>query len=91
MFSGDFSAKRAAHPFAVEIQQLDKITEELVTTVRDAAYEDDMNVMKTRNLQRFCASDYTADLNPMWDNWFVAGHIGGGYMEPQGSQLVGWI
>jgi hypothetical protein len=90
MFSADFDPKK--HPFAPEIQQLDRIAEELVGTVRDATREDDEMIMTARNLQKFCAADYIADLKPMWDTWFVAGHPGGDYMEAkEANALVGWI
>jgi len=68
------------HPFGKELMQLDEIAEEFGGTVRDAAREADMEVMRTRELKMFCADDYMRDLQPLFDHYFM----------PQ-PQVVAWI
>jgi len=64
------------HPFSKELRQLDQVAEEY----RDAAMQEDMEVMASRGLFRFCADDYMRDLQPLFCHYFM----------PQ-PVSVGWI
>jgi hypothetical protein len=64
------------HPFSKELRQLDLVAEDY----RDAAYEEDMEVMQQRGLHRFCANDYIQDLQPVFSHYFMPQQVS-----------VGWI
>jgi hypothetical protein len=64
------------HPFSKELRQLDQVAEDY----RDAAFQEDTELMEQRGLYRFCADDYIRDLQPTFFHYFM----------PQ-PVSVGWI
>jgi len=64
------------HPFSKELRQLDQVAEEY----RDAAFQEDTDLMLQRGLVRFCADEYIRDLQPVFFHYFM----------PQ-PVTVGWI
>jgi len=68
------------HPFGKELEQVDEVAEEFNNAMRDAARQQDLEVMQSRGLKRFCADDYLRDLQPIFNHYFL----------PQ-PVMVGWI
>jgi len=62
------------HPFRKELKQLHEVAEEFGGVVRDAETETDLNVMRSKNLAKFCAADYLAEIEPLFSNRFGAIH-----------------
>ncbi|KAK8236238.1 hypothetical protein IWZ00DRAFT_446626 [Phyllosticta capitalensis] len=54
-----------AHPFGRELEQLNEVVEELGTTIRDVALDEDTRHMRDKGLARFCAADYLAEIAPL--------------------------
>jgi hypothetical protein len=69
-----------SHPFGSELKQLDQVAEEFGGVLRNAANQEDMKVMDSRGLKRFCADDYMRDLEPLFSHYFL----------PQ-PMMVGWL
>lgn len=53
------------HPFGKELEQLNEVVEEFGGVVRDAEMEEDLTVMRRRDLANFCASEYLAEIQPL--------------------------
>ncbi|KAK7519956.1 uncharacterized protein IWZ02DRAFT_377675 [Phyllosticta citriasiana] len=53
------------HPFGRELEQLNEVVEELGTTIRDVALDEDTRHMREKGLARFCAADYLAEIAPL--------------------------
>jgi len=56
-----------AHPFGRELEQLNEAVEEFSGVARSAEAEQDMSVMRERNLATFCAADYLAEIAPLFN------------------------
>lgn len=56
----------SAHPFSRELKQLDEVVEEFNDNIQDVDGEVDVDVMKTKNLAKFCADDYVAEIRPLY-------------------------
>ncbi|KAK7540539.1 uncharacterized protein J3D65DRAFT_549696 [Phyllosticta citribraziliensis] len=54
-----------SHPFGRELEQLNEVVEELGTTMRDVALDEDTRHMREKGLARFCAADYLAEIAPL--------------------------
>lgn len=54
-----------SHPFGRELEQLNEVVEELGTTIRDVALDEDTRHMREKGLARFCAADYLAEIAPL--------------------------
>lgn len=52
------------HPFGRELEQLNEVVEELGGVIRDVEMDEDTKFMLERGLQKFCASDYLAEIAP---------------------------
>ncbi|KAL0254405.1 hypothetical protein SLS55_009880 [Diplodia seriata] len=52
------------HPFGRELEQLNEVAEELGGVIRDVEMDEDARYMVERGLQKFCASDYLAEIAP---------------------------
>jgi hypothetical protein len=59
-----------AHPFGRELEQLNEAVEEFSNVARCAEAEQDLSVMRSRNLATFCAADYLADIQPLFNRRF---------------------
>lgn len=68
------------HPFGKELEQVDEVAEDFERAMRDAARQQDEEVMQSRGLKRFCADDYLRDLSPIFNHYFLPQPI-----------MVGWI
>jgi hypothetical protein len=70
----DYSHPResSSHPFGKELEQLDEIVEEFGGAFRDAERDADLEMMKTRGLQKFCANDYIMEIEPLFTLCFLA-------------------
>lgn len=55
------------NPFSRELEQLNEVVEEFGAAARDAAEQEDLEVMKTRGLAKFTAEDYVQEIKPLWD------------------------
>jgi len=64
------------HPFSKELRQLDQVAEEY----RDAAFEEDTELMQQRGLYRFCADDYIRDLQPVFSHYFMPQQVSAGWI-----------
>lgn len=62
------------HPFGKELRQLNEIAEEFSGVARDSETEADLNVMRSKNLAKFCAADYLAEIEPFFSNRFGSIH-----------------
>lgn len=58
------------HPFGRELEQLNEIVEEFGGVIRDAEAEADLAVMRSQNLATFCAADYLAEIQPLFNRRF---------------------
>ena len=65
------SIKEEVHPFGKELEQLNEIAEEFNGVVRDAEMEADLAVIRERNLATFCAADYLAEIQPLFNTRFA--------------------
>lgn len=65
------TAAAEAHPFGAELEQLNEVVEEFSGVARSAEEEADMSVMHAMNLATFCAAEYMAEIQPLFDD-FVA-------------------
>lgn len=63
-----------SHPFGKELEQLNEVAEEFGGVVRDAEEEADMTVIRERGLAQFCASDYMAEIMPLFNHRFGIPH-----------------
>lgn len=63
-----------SHPFGRELEQLNEVVEEFGGVIRDAEAEADLSAMRSRNLAAFCASDYLADIQPLFSRRFGLPH-----------------
>jgi hypothetical protein len=63
-----------SHPFGKELEQLNEVAEEFGGVVRDAEEEADMNIIRERGLAQFCASDYVAEIMPLFNYRFGIPH-----------------
>jgi len=61
----------SAHPFGKELEQLHEVAEEFGTVVRDAEAEEDRNVILSRGLAQFCASDYMNEIESVYNTIFA--------------------
>ncbi|EKG09214.1 hypothetical protein MPH_13765 [Macrophomina phaseolina MS6] len=52
------------HPFGRELEQLNEVVEELGGVIRDVELDEDTRYMLEKGLQKFCASDYLAEIAP---------------------------
>lgn len=52
------------HPFGRELEQLNEVVEELGGVIRDVEMDEDTRYMLEKGLQKFCASDYLAEIAP---------------------------
>jgi hypothetical protein len=62
----------SSHPFGKELEQLDEIVEEFGGAFRDAERDVDLEMMKSRGLQKFCADDYIMEIEPLFTLCFLA-------------------
>ena len=69
MFNSSIKEEEA-HPFGKELEQLNEIAEEFNGVVRDAEMEADLAVIRERNLAVFCAADYLAEIQPLFNMRF---------------------
>jgi len=56
----------SAHPFGKELKQLDEVAEEFNDAVQNVDREADADIMKRKNLGKFCAEDYLAEIRPIY-------------------------
>ncbi|OJD29292.1 uncharacterized protein BKCO1_8500020 [Diplodia corticola] len=63
MFSST-AGTESNHPFGRELEQLNEVAEELGGVIRDVEMDEDARYMVERGLQKFCASDYLAEIAP---------------------------
>ncbi|KAF2437362.1 hypothetical protein P171DRAFT_181371 [Karstenula rhodostoma CBS 690.94] len=68
MFSA--SIQEEAHPFGKELEQLNEVAEEFNGVVRDAELAADLAVIREHNLASFCAADYLAEIQPLFNARF---------------------
>lgn len=61
------SIQEESHPFGKELEQLSEVAEEFGGAVRDAEMEADLAVIRERNLATFCAADYLAEIQPLFN------------------------
>jgi hypothetical protein len=71
-----------AHPFGRELEQLSEAVEEFSNVARSAEAEQDMSVMRQRNLATFCAAEYLAEIEPLFSRRFGA---------PKAAAAMAWI
>jgi hypothetical protein len=71
-----------AHPFGRELEQLNEIVEEFGGVIRDAEADADLTVMRSRNLGAFCAAQYLAEIQPLFNSRFGL---------PQPAPAMAWI
>ncbi|KAJ4315128.1 hypothetical protein N0V94_006122 [Neodidymelliopsis sp. IMI 364377] len=64
-------SEEEVHPFGAELEQLNEVVEEFSGVARSAEEEADMDVMRKRGLATFCAAEYMAEIQPLF-NHFVA-------------------
>ena len=69
MFTGSI-LEEETHPFGRELEQLNEVVEEFGGVVRDAEAEADFSAMRAKNLAAFCASDYLAEIRPLFSYRF---------------------
>ncbi|OAL55912.1 hypothetical protein IQ07DRAFT_183135 [Pyrenochaeta sp. DS3sAY3a] len=72
MFKGAIQEEN--HPFGRELEQLNEIVEEFGGVVRDAESEADIATMRSKNLAAFCAADYLAEIQPLFNQRFGVPH-----------------
>jgi hypothetical protein len=60
----------SAHPLGKELNKLDEVAEEFNDTVQNVDREADIDVMKKKNLNKFCAEDYLAEIRPLYLRYF---------------------
>jgi hypothetical protein len=63
------SKANEAHPFGKELEQLDEVAEEFSGAVNDVERAADLQVMRQRGLVRFCATDYMAEIAPLFSGF----------------------
>lgn len=63
-----------SHPFGKELEQLNEVAEEFGGAVRDAEMDADLAVLRERNLATFCAADYLAEIEPLFNQRFGIPH-----------------
>lgn len=68
------SIQEESHPFGKELEQLSEVAEEFGGAVRDAEMEADLAVIRERNLATFCAADYLAEIQPLFNRRFGIPH-----------------
>jgi len=61
-----------AHPFGRELEQLNEAVEEFSNVTRCAEAEQDISIMRQRNLAAFCAAEYLAEIQPLFSSRFGA-------------------
>ena len=71
-----------SHPFGKELEQLNEVAEEFGGAVRDAEMQADYAVIREKNLATFCAADYLAEIQPLFNARF------GGISQPAS---LAWI
>jgi len=60
------------HPFGKELEQLNEVAEEFNSAVNDAELQQDLEQMMNRNLAKFCATEYMAEIEPLFANAYAA-------------------
>lgn len=73
MFSAAAPIEEEAHPhpFGAELEQLNEIAEEFNGAVRDVEMSTNLAVIREKNLASFCASDYLAEIEPLFASRFA--------------------
>ncbi|KAK0661000.1 hypothetical protein DIS24_g2795 [Lasiodiplodia hormozganensis] len=74
------------HPFGRELEQLNEVAEELGGVIRDVEMDEDTRYMVERGLQKFCASDYLAEIAP-----FMAATYSKRPLAPTPTLSTTWI
>jgi hypothetical protein len=64
-------SEEEVHPFGAELEQLNEVVEEFSGVARSAEEEADLDVMRKRGLAVFCAAEYMAEIQPLFND-FVA-------------------
>lgn len=64
--SEETPAAAQAHPFGAELEQLNEVAEEFNGVARSAEEEADLDAMRLRGLERFCAAEYLAEIQPLF-------------------------
>ena len=54
------------NPFDKELKQLDEVAEEFNDVAQNVDHDADADVMKKKNLTKFCAEDYLAEIRPLY-------------------------
>lgn len=64
-------APASSHPFGKELEQLHEVAEEFGSAVRNAEADEDRDILLSRGLAQFCASDYMNEIESMYSTVFA--------------------